>query len=517
MNFCRSVWLIVTLVVINAGANGLIVAFQYVLADFIFGPERAEQLNMIAASYPLLDAILLPLAFMLPTILAIIHAIPALLAVKGGARNEATAQKRKRRFLNLPFGQSLIATTGWLSALVITLLGLYLIGVEIPFTRILITILNFVLLAIFSFTFVYFSLEWSLRRFFLPYVFDRDEDISKVGGLKISILFRMQISFVATGVFPTVLFLNIFLVKIEKSLLDPLLPFLGGFLFLFYAAGFSIIWLVASSYQNPLNELAVATGKIEQSDFDLNIRPYANDEVGILTEALRKAAKGLSEKEFIKDTFGRVVDPAIRDHLLSSHFKPGGEKRIVTVLFSDIRGFTGISERETPEQIVELLNEYFQRMHGPILAHRGIVNKYIGDAIMALFNAPLEVPDHPDQAVLAAIEMIEQREELNRKLRDTGLPAIKTGIGIHTGEVVAGNIGAKERNEYTVIGDAVNLASRLEGVSRKFSEDIMISRETMELIQGDFSFKRLGNVQVKGRETPVEVYTLGEKELPPVK
>lgn len=187
----------------------------------------------------------------------------------------------------------------------------------------------------------------------------------------------------------------------------------------------------------------------------------------------------------------------------------GGEKRNVTMLFSDIRDFTSLSEKMSPEALVSLLNEYLSPMTQIVMNERGTLDKYIGDAIMAIFGAPLDVPDHPKRACQAALHMIEELEKLNLKWKEKRWPHISIGVGINTGEAIVGNMGAKMRFEYTAIGDAVNLTSRLEGLNKLYGTQIIVSKSTLDEVDSSrFLVRELDVVRVKGKEKPVSIYEL---------
>jgi adenylate cyclase len=210
----------------------------------------------------------------------------------------------------------------------------------------------------------------------------------------------------------------------------------------------------------------------------------------------------------LRTTFGRYVSPQILQHILAHPEKVelGGERRDLTVLFSDIRGFTTISEASEPEEVVEMLNEYLTRMVEILLAHGGTLDKFIGDAVMGFWNAPTADPDHARHAVACSLEMIEETARIRERWEKSGKAAIRIGIGVNTGDAVAGNIGAEQVFSYTVIGDTVNLASRLEGKNKDYGTEIIISEFTKERIGDDFELVYLDDVKVKGKEKAVRIY-----------
>ena len=218
----------------------------------------------------------------------------------------------------------------------------------------------------------------------------------------------------------------------------------------------------------------------------------------------------------LKRTFGRYVSPQILEHILAHPEKVelGGERRDLTILFSDIRGFTSISEASEPEEVVEMLNEYLTRMVEILLAHGGTLDKFIGDAVMGFWNAPAADPSHPDHAVRCAIEMIDETARLRARWEGEGKASLRIGIGINTGDAVVGNIGAEKVFGYTVIGDAVNLASRLEGKNKDYGTEIIVSEFTLARIGNAFETVYLDEVKVKGKDKAVKIYEVIRPRIP---
>jgi len=219
----------------------------------------------------------------------------------------------------------------------------------------------------------------------------------------------------------------------------------------------------------------------------------------------------LSEKRYLKVAFQHYVPPAVVEDLVAEAgaLRLGGEKRELTVLFSDIRGFTTLSEGMQPEELVKLMNEYFTVMTDRVFAHRGSLDKYIGDAIMALYGAPVVESEHPALACRSALDMMRALDELQKKWQAANLPKIGIGVGINTGSVVVGNMGSATRFNYTVVGDAVNLASRIESLNKNYGTSILISEYTYERVKGEFpDVREVDSVKVRGREQPVRLYEL---------
>ena len=214
------------------------------------------------------------------------------------------------------------------------------------------------------------------------------------------------------------------------------------------------------------------------------------------------------EKRRVKRLFSRYVSKDVYQQLLASpgDVGLGGERREMTVLFSDMRGFTTLSESGEAEDLVRQLNQYFTRMVDVVFAHRGTVDKFVGDMVMALYGAPLDDPDHADHAVQTALRMVEELQDLNRRWAVEGRTALDIGIGINTGEMIAGNIGSDTIMSYTVIGDNVNLGARLESLNKDYGTRILISEATRRQLKGHYDVRALGEVTVKGKTRPVAIF-----------
>lgn len=216
------------------------------------------------------------------------------------------------------------------------------------------------------------------------------------------------------------------------------------------------------------------------------------------------------KKKEIRSAFQHYLTPSVIDEILKdpSKLKLGGDKKDLSVLFCDIFNFTAFSEKLTPEELVHLLNEYLTAMTDVVFKNGGLLDKYMGDAIMAIFGAPLEQPDHQKKACLTAIGMMEELQKLQQKWMDDGRPILHIRIGINSGTMIVGNMGSEMRFDYTVMGDNVNLGSRLEGINREYGTNIIISEFTYENVKDMFFCRELDSVRVKGKTVPVKIYEL---------
>jgi adenylate cyclase len=269
------------------------------------------------------------------------------------------------------------------------------------------------------------------------------------------------------------------------------------------------IW-IARGVSRPVLKLAAGANEVASGNYQHRVTVAQQDELGLLANSFNQMSAGLAERDRVRDLLGKVISPEVAAELLEKGLALGGEEREVTILFSDLRNFTGMCEALAPQEMLAMLNCYFTRMATIVEKHGGIVDKYVGDALMALFGAPLSHPDDADRALRAALEMITALEELNAGWDERGLPTINLGIGINTDIVIAGNMGSESRLNYTVIGDGVNLASRLEGLTKEPAYDtrIIVSGSTLSRVKESYHTRRLGEVAVRGKQMPTEIFAL---------
>jgi adenylate cyclase len=269
--------------------------------------------------------------------------------------------------------------------------------------------------------------------------------------------------------------------------------------------------LLARSVTRPVLDLANRVRRIEDGDFGQSVQVSGRDEISELATSVNNMARGLAEKEKVRDLLGKVVSHEIAEELLSKTIELGGEEKIVTVLFADIKGFTTLCENTPPEAVLTLLNSYLSEITAVIERHQGVVDKYTGDSVMALFGAPLSRGNDAQNAVRTALAMQEAMTALNARNRAAGLAEVEAGIGVNTGLVVAGNLGSQNRLNYTVIGDSVNLSARLEGLTRKYHVANIVSDTTRQSAPG-FVYRELDLVRVAGKREPVRIFeVIGEE------
>jgi adenylate cyclase len=259
----------------------------------------------------------------------------------------------------------------------------------------------------------------------------------------------------------------------------------------------------------PLARLHDAVESIGRGNFETRLNDSSKDEFGAVAKAVNKMAAELGERDRVKAAFARYVSRQVMNSILDSgaDIQLRGNRKRISVLFCDIRGFTSISENLPPEKVVELLNDYFESMVEIVFRHKGMLDKFMGDGMMVIFGAPEEDPYQEENALKTAIEMQAELQKLSDRWRPEGLD-LRIGIGINSGPAIVGNIGSSQRMEYTAIGDTVNLASRLETATKELGVGILLSEYTYHAVRGSFRFKNMGPVHIRGRNDPVLTYSV---------
>lgn len=288
--------------------------------------------------------------------------------------------------------------------------------------------------------------------------------------------------------------LQLFLVGFLVSLL---LALIGGY-------------ILARRVTLALGDLLHCVKEIGHGNLNCRSTLITHDEFEELGNEINQMTQGLRERERLKLNFARYVSLHVMEEILNAEdvARLEGERRKITVLFSDIRHFTELSEELPPEQVVSLLNEYFGAMLDVIFHYSGTLDKFLGDGIMVEFGAPLDDPFQEKHAVMAAVAMQKELAKLNAKWKEEGKPVIEVGIGIHTGLAIVGNIGSEKRVDYTAIGDTVNVAARLEQTTKILKKPILISEATYRAIESVFKATPLGPITLSGRKETITVYSI---------
>lgn len=261
-----------------------------------------------------------------------------------------------------------------------------------------------------------------------------------------------------------------------------------------------IITVAARSVAKPIGAMRGALAQIEKGDFDARVEVDDGSEVGLLQAGFNRMASGLSERERLREVFGTYVDPEIAEHILRHGTSLEGEEVEVTIMFLDVRDFTGFAERSPARDVVATINRLFERVVPIVHDHKGHVDKFVGDGVLAVFGAPRRQPDHADLALSAALG-------IERSVAEMG-DGLSVGIGLNSGTVVAGNVGGAGRFEFSVIGDAVNVAARIEAATRATGDTILLSGRTKELLRKPPVLTERPDVELKGKRERVSLYAV---------
>lgn len=278
--------------------------------------------------------------------------------------------------------------------------------------------------------------------------------------------------------------------------------------------GVLVAYVITRGVVEPVRRLVHGMHEVRDGDLEIMVEPTTKDEIAWLSEGFNDMVEGLRAKERITQTFGKYVDSRVVENMIGNPLmtKPGGDRRDMTIFFSDMAGFTKMSERLTPENVLNMLNAYFTSMSRPIRSHEGVIDKFIGDAIMAYWGPPFVAPERKAIAACeTALEQLGLLEGFNSKLGDVlgirrDLPDLSIRIGIATGPVVVGTVGSSHHHNYTVLGDTVNLAARLESGSKHYRVPCLVDKATRDDAMDNVVFREIDSLRVKGKTEPVRIY-----------
>ncbi len=366
----------------------------------------------------------------------------------------------------------------------------------------------------FMLAFVLTDTQW---RTHLPRFLSENEEI-ELKEPRITVGIRLILTLILTGFVPLVIIGiagNNGIFRIMDPAIDPF-DIIGRLqtLIIFIVVSSLIInfiigTLTTHSLVGPLKRLSQGMKQVGKGDLTSTLAIETSDEIGELTSQFNKMVAELRDAQRMRDLFGRYVSKEVAAKVLDNGADLGGENISATTLFADIRDFTGLSERLPAQEVVDILNRYYTRMVDVIVDEGGLVNKFGGDSLLAVFGAPIRQPDHALRAVRAAWEMTRALAEFNAEQLSIGMPVLTIGIGIASGEVVAGNVGGEERVEYTVIGDPVNLASRLQSLTKELGATVLLSEDTQKALGGTRAeCHPYGEVPVRGKQEPISVFAL---------
>jgi adenylate cyclase len=462
-----------------------------------------------------IDLVFFPSAFIIPWFLTISYERPIrrYLSMTHDAEPlpQDLAVRVHQRLLNEPFFLIALDLTIWLISAALYPLCFWMAGASRavifrPFSVSVIT-------GLITITVAFFYFEHIMQRRVTPFFFPDGELYATPKTIRIRIGTRLFAFFFACNFVPFLAILSSLQVRSDTTG-DPaiILQMLRSEIFLnaliFIGVGVGLTILVSSNLTRPLREIIGVLRGVSDGDFDRRIRVTSNDEIGYTGDVINEMTEGLKERDFIKETFGKYVTQQVRDEVLAGRIPLDGELKEVTILFADLRNFTPLTESLDPKLVVKIMNSYFEVMAEAIHKEDGLILQFLGDEIYAVFGAPISRADHPERAFRAGVAMHQKLIGLNETFSKRGWPTLRHGIGIHTGEVVAANIGASDRLSYLLVGDTVNVASRLQELTKDMGEEIILSEATRTRLKNDFALKRLAATKVKGKSEPLAIFAL---------
>jgi adenylate cyclase len=413
----------------------------------------------------------------------------------------------RRRLVHLPWYGALISGIAWMLGIVVFLISLSLAGRPLSPQLFWHLPISFAVSGFIAITQSFFLIELGSQWGLYP-IFFRDVRPDRLRGIHpISLRTRGLMWAISIGVCPIGSLLLLFFAPISPGTNPQWLGFFVGITGI--AFGLLSAILIGHSVTEPVGKLRAAAEAVTEGRFDVQVPLRRADEFGALIGEFNRMVKGLREKEQLRRTFGVHVGRKVAEQILARDPGVGGTEQEITVMFVDIRSFTARAANLKPHQAVSLLNEFLQAMVEVVEGrHGGMINKFLGDGFMALFGVDSGAHNHADKALAAGRDLEHRLERLNLELARRSEEPIRIGIGINTGRAIVGSIGSPERMEFTVIGNTVNVASRIEGLNKTLDTTLLISKATRDALQRPASLRALPPQPVKGVEQPVEVFTL---------
>jgi adenylate cyclase len=415
--------------------------------------------------------------------------------------------RARRRVINLPWWVVTVGGICWLLCIPVFLLALLIAPGRLNPHVLLDLPISFVISALIAITHSFFVIEISTQRLLYPVLFREARPAETPGAFPLSLRERGLLYAFCAGVCPITSLLLLCLAPHSCETQDSEFAMAVGGLGI--AFGLSIAWMLGQLVVEPVEELKRAAIAVAEGNLNVRLQLQRADELGLLMDEFNHMIGELQEKQRLQETFGRHVGEQVAVQILQRDPRLSGIEQEVTVLFADLRNFTTRSSTEAPQQIVALLNLFLTEMVEIVeQRHGGMVNKFLGDGFMALFGVGEESGEHAAQAVAAGQDMLRSLKMINDYLESQGQSPLAMGIGIHTGKAVVGCIGSNRRLEYTAIGDTVNVASRVESLTKQVGEALLMTAATRQAIPATIPTELLPPQWVKGKSQPLSVYRI---------
>jgi adenylate cyclase len=513
----------------TATAMGIIVVFVLNVAtpmDFVLN-QLADLSRKDSLSYALelgkrLLAFLIMISVVCGLTFMVIHRLVqpiagSLTEINAGKEPPADLVERaRRRLINLPFLFIGFNVGMWILIPPLVFISAHLIDIMELHTSVVLSV-RASMVGLISTAIAFFRIESYCRRQLIPFFFPHGRLAGLKGAARIPISRRIRMLFRLGSLVPlTILMVTLLTLQWEmgSAIISAedygrgIITFTLVLCIIVFFSGGVLNRVVSRSIVEPLENMLGAVDRVQNADYNTRIKVIGNDEIGVLGDAGNEMIKGLAEREKLRTTFGRYVTPEIRDEILSGRISLEGDRREATVLFADLRNFTPFVENNSPEEVIASMRAYFTAMHRAIRRNKGLVLQFVGDEIEAVFGVPLHFSDHADAAIRASLDMRAALKDLNSHRSARGKPIFSHGIGIHSGKVLAGNSGSEEQSAYALIGNTVNVASRIQALTKELGCDILVSQETLDGLQGSFQMVKQPQKMLKGYSRPVIVHRI---------
>lgn len=416
----------------------------------------------------------------------------------------------RRRVINLPWWFLAVAAIGWLSCIPIFPLSLRSVGEPLSTDVILHLITSFLIASLIAVTQSFFAVELATQRVLFP-IFFRDASPVRIPGAFPLTMTARGLLWVFSAVVSPVLSLVLILLVPDAANQSPLFGLAVGTVAIVFAIVTS--WMLVRLVVTPIRQLQTAARRVAEGDLNTHVSLLRADELGLLIDRFNQMVTGLREREQLHETFGRHVGREAARQILRQGDGLSGRQQRITVMFVDVRNFTALSASRTPEQVVSGLNVFFREAVDTVETQGGMVNKFLGDGFMALFGIGDSADQHQRRAVEAGIALHRCLRGISHELMIRGWPGLQIGVGINTGVAVVGSIGSPKRQEYTAIGDTINVASRVESLTKPLGCGLLLTSATRRDLGIEIPLIPLPEQRVKGKDEPLELFAVDLERL----
>ncbi len=422
--------------------------------------------------------------------------------------NPETLAVAQRKVINLPWWILIVAGVSWLICIPVFPLALYVLPDKLLPAVVWHLVTSFVTSSLIAITHSFFAVELVSQRALYPVFFRQSSPAKVPGAVPLDITAR-GILWALSAVVSPIVSLVLLLIVPDATHQSPAFGVAVGLVGI--AFGLTTAWMLSKLVAVPVRQLRDASTRVAEGDLDVRVNLQRADDFGPLIDGFNSMVEGLQERERLQETFGRHVGQEAAEQILQHGDGLVGSELVITVMFVDVRDFTAHSSTHSPQEVVAALNIFFRSAVETVESHGGMVNKFLGDGFMALFGIGLQQTDHAVQAVMAAQKMLGGLDDLSAELEQAGWPGLQVGVGINTGPAIVGSIGSPKRQEYTAIGDTVNVASRVESLTKVLGYSLLITEATRQLLPETVPCIPVPPQSVKGKGEPLQICAIAEK------